>query len=67
MSLQEWGAFAAGALAVVYLVHRFLRRSGTGNCCGEAECPAAAGVVKKLQRAGRTERAKNLETGRPAS
>ena len=49
MSSQEIAAAAAVAVALAYLVVRYARRRASGNCCGEKDCPATAGVVDKLK------------------
>jgi hypothetical protein len=41
--------FVLGA-AAGYLVWRMARRHGSGNCCGEKECPAAKNMVRNLER-----------------
>jgi hypothetical protein len=48
--MQQFGALAIVALAVAYLLWRFLAGRATGNCCGEKECPAAREMVEKLRR-----------------
>jgi len=50
---KDLAAYALVGLAVGYLVVRHLRRRASGNCCGEKECPAAANMVKKINRARR--------------
>jgi hypothetical protein len=48
--VQELGAFLVGALALGYLAWRHVRGRASGNCCGEAECPAAKATLDKLPR-----------------
>jgi len=48
MTIQQLLAYAIGLLAVGFLVTRYLRRRASANCCGQAECPAAAETVRKL-------------------
>ena len=50
--MQELGAFLLGAVALGYLAWRKLRKRASGNCCGEAECPAARATVDKISRLG---------------
>lgn len=50
MGLQEIGTFLIVAAACLWLAVRWWRRRASGNCCGEAECPAAKGTVEKLKR-----------------
>ena len=38
------------AFAVTYIGWRYLRKRGSGNCCGEAECPAAQEMVDRIKR-----------------
>ena len=49
MSPQEIATFVVVAAAVVWLAARWWRRRASGNCCGEAECPAARSTVDKLK------------------
>jgi hypothetical protein len=49
MTLQEIAAYLIGAAALVWLVVRYRRRRATGNCCGEAECPAAKSTVDLIR------------------
>lgn len=51
--MQEIVAFLLVGAAAGYLALRWWRRRSTGNCCGEAECPAAKATVAKLDRARR--------------
>jgi len=51
--MQEIATFLLGGLALAYLAYRHLRKRASGNCCGEAECPAAKGMVEKIERLGR--------------
>lgn len=48
--MQQVAAYLLLAAAVAYLIVRYVRRKSTGNCCGEPECPAAKGMVRKLER-----------------
>ena len=48
MTWQELVAYGLGLLAVGFLVLRYVRRRASANCCGEAECPAAAETVRKI-------------------
>ncbi len=50
MDLQEIAAFLAVAAAVAWLAARWWRRRSSGNCCGEAECPAARASLERLAR-----------------
>jgi hypothetical protein len=52
MGPQEIATFLIVAAAVTWLAARWWRRRTSGNCCGEAECPAAKATVEKLERAG---------------
>jgi len=47
---QTIGALAILAAAVGYLAWRYATRRATGNCCGEKECPAAAGMLDRIRR-----------------
>jgi len=49
MTGQEIGACLLGLLAVGYVALRLVRRR-RGNCCGEAECPAAKELGRRLTR-----------------
>ena len=49
--IQKVVAFALVALAAAWLVRRYLKRRATGNCCGEAECPAAKATAKRIDEA----------------
>jgi hypothetical protein len=51
--MQTYGALVLLAFAIAYLGWRYAKHRATGNCCGEAECPAAAGMVERMRR-GRT-------------
>jgi hypothetical protein len=53
MTWQELVAYAILVLAVGFLVVRYVGRRASANCCGEAECPAAAETVRKLARSRR--------------
>ena len=35
------------------LLRRYLKRRATGNCCGEAECPAAKQTARKIEELAR--------------
>jgi hypothetical protein len=48
--VQDYVAFVLIGAAAGYLAWRYLRRRGSGNCCGEAECPAAKNVLRNLNR-----------------
>ena len=50
MSMQEICAYGIGALAVGFLLVRYLRRRSSGNCCGKKICPAMAETLKKLRK-----------------
>ncbi|MHC4490502.1 MAG: hypothetical protein ACYTDU_02600 [Planctomycetota bacterium] len=50
MGAQEIATFLIVAAAAVWLAVRWWRRRNGGNCCGEAECPAAKATVEKLER-----------------
>ena len=52
MGPQEIATFLIVAAAATWLAARWWRRRQSGNCCGEAECPAARATVEKLERAG---------------
>jgi hypothetical protein len=47
--IQQVAAYALVALAAGWLLWRYLRRRSTGNCCGEAECPAAKATAKRIE------------------
>jgi hypothetical protein len=47
--IQQIAAYALVALAAGWLLARYLRRRGTGNCCGEARCPAAQATARKIE------------------
>ena len=49
MTTQEIVAFSIGALALGYMLFRYLRRRASGNCCGEKECPASGNIVDKIK------------------
>ena len=49
MSTQEIAAAVAVAAALAYLIARYCRRRASGNCCGEKECPATAGMLDRLK------------------
>lgn len=51
--IQQIAAYALVGLAALWLLVRYLKRSATGNCCGEPECPAAKATVKKIEEATR--------------
>ena len=51
--IQQVAAYALVALAAAWLVHRYARRRSTGNCCGEAECPAAKATAQRIAEAAR--------------
>ncbi|HEX5138847.1 MAG TPA: hypothetical protein VFY93_17890 [Planctomycetota bacterium] len=46
--IQQVAAYSLVALAAGWLLWRYAKRRATGNCCGEAECPAAKVTAKKL-------------------
>ena len=46
--IQQIAAYALVALAAAWLVWRYVRRRATGNCCGEAECPAAKAAARRI-------------------
>lgn len=48
MGLQEIATFLAVAAAAAWLAGRWWRRRSGGNCCGEAECPAARAALDRL-------------------
>ena len=50
MSGQEIAACLIGALALAYLLLRYLRRRRRANCCGESECPVAKQAIRNLDR-----------------
>ena len=51
--IQQIAAFSLVALAAGWLLWRYGKRRATGNCCGEAECPAAKATARKLERLSR--------------
>jgi hypothetical protein len=51
--MQDVVVYLVLAAAAGYLLWRSLRRRGSGNCCGEKECPAAKNMVRNLERAKR--------------
>ncbi|MFI5402042.1 MAG: hypothetical protein ACHQ1G_03825 [Planctomycetota bacterium] len=51
--IQQIVALALVALAVAWLLCRYLKRRATGNCCGEAECPAAKATAQRITEAAR--------------
>ena len=48
--VQDYLAFILVGVAAAYLAWRYLRRRGSGNCCGEPECPAAKNMVRNIRR-----------------
>ena len=50
MGAQEIATFVIVAAAALWLAARWWRRRARGNCCGEAECPAAKATIKTLKR-----------------
>jgi len=51
--IQQIAAYALCGLAVAWLLLRYLKRRATGNCCGEAECPAAKQTARRIEEAAR--------------
>lgn len=51
--IQQVAAYVLVALAAAWLLRRYLRRRATGNCCGEAECPAAKATAKRIEELSR--------------
>jgi hypothetical protein len=51
--IQQVAAYALVALAAAWLLWRYAKRRATGNCCGEAECPAAKATARKLDQLSR--------------
>ncbi|MCK6461765.1 MAG: hypothetical protein L6Q95_17945 [Planctomycetes bacterium] len=51
--IQQVLAYALVALAAGWLLWRHLRRRAAGNCCGEAECPAAKATARRISEAAR--------------
>ncbi len=49
--IQQIAAYALVGLAAGWLLVRYLRRQATGNCCGEAECPAAKATARRIDEA----------------
>jgi hypothetical protein len=47
--IQQVVAFSIVGLAALWLLVRVLKRRATGNCCGEAECPAAKATARKIE------------------
>jgi len=47
--IQQSAAYALVALALGWLIWRYLKRRATGNCCGEPECPAAKMTARKIE------------------
>ena len=50
---QQIVAYALVGLAALWLLVRYLKRRATGNCCGEAECPAAKATARRIEDAAR--------------
>ena len=48
--MQTYGALVLLAFAVAYLGWRYAKRRAIGNCCGAKKCPAATGMVEKMER-----------------
>jgi len=46
---QTIGALTILAAAIGYLAWRYATRRATGNCCGEAECPAIAEMLDRIR------------------
>lgn len=51
--IQQIAAYALVSLAAAWLVYRYVKRRATGNCCGEAECPAAKATAQRITEAAR--------------
>ncbi len=51
--IQQIVAYALVGLAAAWLLVRYLKRRATGNCCGEAECPAAKATARRIEEAAR--------------
>jgi hypothetical protein len=51
--IQEIAAFALVLAAAAWLLRRHLKRRATGNCCGEAECPAAKATSRRIEELAR--------------
>ncbi len=51
--IQQIAAYVLVGAAVTWLLRRYLKRRSTGNCCGEAECPAAKATVERIAEAAR--------------
>ncbi len=51
--IQQVIAYFLVALAAAWLFVRYLKRRATGNCCGEAECPAAKATARRIEDAAR--------------
>ena len=51
--IQEIVAFALVGLAALWLAARWRKRRSTGNCCGEATCPAAKATARRIEEAAR--------------
>ncbi len=51
--IQQVLAYALVALAAGWLLWRYAKRRATGNCCGEAECPAAKATAKRIEELSR--------------
>ncbi|MGH7163204.1 MAG: hypothetical protein ACREID_06955 [Planctomycetota bacterium] len=50
MTAQQWAAYLLVGAAAAYLVARWAARRRAATCCGERECPAAKGMMKKIRR-----------------
>ncbi len=66
MTFQEIATLLLVGAAAGYLALRWWRRRSTGNCCGEAECPAAKATLDKLERARRLARASRATQLQPS-
>lgn len=51
--IQQIAAYVLVAGALAWLLRRYLKRRATGNCCGEAECPAAKATVERIAEAAK--------------
>jgi len=51
--IQQVVAFVLVGVAAGWLVVRWWKRRATGNCCGEAECPAAKATARRIEQAAR--------------
>jgi hypothetical protein len=51
--IQQIAAYALVAAAAAWIAYRYVKRRATGNCCGEAECPAANATARRITEAGR--------------